>query len=121
MRFTYLAAPAALALTGAALAPVAPGASGPPAHAARARVAVTAKEFAFALRPTSARHGSATFTIKNAGKVEHDFKIAGKTTPKIKPKKSATLTVGLKKGTYHYLCTLPGHAAAGMKGTFRVR
>jgi uncharacterized cupredoxin-like copper-binding protein len=120
MKPAHLAAPAALALSAAALAPIAFGASEPGAHAAKARVSVTAKEFAFALRPTSAKHGRVTFTIKNAGKIEHDFKIAGKRTPKIKPKKSATLTVGLRKGSYKYICTLPGHAASGMRGTFRV-
>ena len=26
-----------------------------------------------------------------------------------------------KKGKYPYLCTVPGHAAAGMKGVFTVR
>ena len=34
--------------------------------------------------------------------------------------KHATLTVRLKKGKYSYKCTVPGHAAAGMKGTFTV-
>ncbi len=52
----------------------------------------------------------------------HDFKIAGKKTPLIKPGKSATLKVTLKKHKkYAYLCTVPGHAAAGMKGTFTVK
>jgi uncharacterized cupredoxin-like copper-binding protein len=116
----YLAIPATLALGATAVVPLAVGASHPQAHAAKARVAVAAKEFKFALRPTSARHGRVSFTIKNVGKIQHDFKIAGKKTRKINPKKSTTLTVNLKKGTYHYLCTLPGHAASGMKGTFRV-
>ena len=36
------------------------------------------------------------------------------------PGKSATLVVTLKKGKkYTYICTVPGHAAAGMKGTFK--
>jgi uncharacterized cupredoxin-like copper-binding protein len=26
-----------------------------------------------------------------------------------------------KKGKYSYLCTVPGHAAGGMKGVFTVR
>ena len=26
-----------------------------------------------------------------------------------------------KKGSYRFLCTVSGHAAAGMKGTFRVK
>ena len=39
----------------------------------------------------------------------------------IKTGKSASLTVPLKKGTYKYVCTIPGHAASGMKGKFRVK
>ena len=45
----------------------------------------------------------------------------GKVTPKLKPGKSVTLTVVLKKGKAPYLCTLPGHAAAGMKGVITVK
>jgi plastocyanin len=120
MKPAYLAVPAALALGATAVVPLAVGASHPRAHGAKASVAVSAKEFKFALRPTAAPHGTVAFNVTNTGKIQHDFKIAGKATPKINPKKSATLTVNLKKGTYNYICTLPGHAAAGMKGTFRV-
>ena len=36
--------------------------------------------------------------------------------------KSTTLTVKLlKAGKYKFLCTVPGHAAAGMKGVLTVR
>ena len=36
--------------------------------------------------------------------------------------KTARLVVTFKKkGKYTYLCTVPGHAAAGMKGVFTVR
>ena len=38
---------------------------------------------------------------------------------KLKPGKSATLKVTLKKGSYKYICTVPGHASFGMKGTFK--
>ena len=58
--------------------------------------------------------------MTNKGKIPHDFKIGGKTTPVIKPGGSATLKVTLKKGSSAYLCTIPGHAAAGMKGTLKV-
>jgi uncharacterized cupredoxin-like copper-binding protein len=116
----HIIGPAALAVTGVALTPVALAAAGPGAHAAKATVSVTAKEFKFTLKPTSAKHGSVSFNIKNAGKVDHDFKIAGKKTSKIAKGKSATLTVNLKKGSYQYVCTLPGHAASGMKGNFKV-
>jgi uncharacterized cupredoxin-like copper-binding protein len=121
MKRAYVLVPAALGLAAAAVVPVAVGASQPAAHAAKASVAVSAREFKFALRPTSATHGSVTFNVKNAGKIAHDFKIAGKKTPLVQPRKTARLTLNLKKGSYKYLCTVPGHAASGMQGTFRVR
>jgi uncharacterized cupredoxin-like copper-binding protein len=110
-----------LAVTTAALAPIAIGSSDPGARVTKTSVSVTAKEFKFALRPTRATHGSVTFRIRNAGTLAHDFKIAGRKTAKIPRGKSATLTVSLRRGTYRYICTIPGHAASGMKGTFRVR
>ena len=37
------------------------------------------------------------------------------------PRKSASLTIAFKKaGSFEYLCTVPGHAAAGMKGNLNV-
>lgn len=71
---------------------------------------------------TLARPGKATFLFKNIGHVLHDFKINGKKTPLIEPGTTAKLVVTFKKkGKYPYLCTVPGHAQAGMKGTFAVR
>jgi uncharacterized cupredoxin-like copper-binding protein len=90
------------------------------AHAA-ASVAVSGKEYSFSLSSTSAGHGRITFRFSNRGKIGHDFKIDGKMTPVINPGKTATFTVSLKKGTYGFLCTVPGHAQLGMKGTFRVK
>jgi uncharacterized cupredoxin-like copper-binding protein len=92
-----------------------------PARATATSVKVTASEFKFALSPTSAKAGSVTFTVVNKGKLAHDFKIAGKKTALISPGKSGKVTVTLKAGKYPYLCTVPGHAAAGMKGTFVVK
>ena len=42
-------------------------------------------------------------------------------TPKLKPVKTVSLTVTLKKGKAPYLCTIPGHAAAGMRGVITVK
>jgi uncharacterized cupredoxin-like copper-binding protein len=84
-------------------------------------VSVTGKEYKFTLSKKSVRHGSVTFKFKNAGKLSHDFKIAGKQTKIItKGKSAAPLTVKLKKGSYKYICTIPGHTDKGMKGTLRV-
>jgi uncharacterized cupredoxin-like copper-binding protein len=90
-------------------------------NAARATsVSVTAKEFSFKLSRRSAPHGKVTFKVVNKGSIKHDFKIAGKKTKLLGHNKSATLVVTLTKGKkYTYICTVPGHAAAGMKGTFK--
>jgi plastocyanin len=37
------------------------------------------------------------------------------------PGKTTSLTVTLEKGRYTFLCPVPGHAQAGMKGTLTVR
>jgi uncharacterized cupredoxin-like copper-binding protein len=86
-------------------------------------IQVKGGEFYFKLSTKSiARPGKVTFVFKNIGHVTHDFKINGRTTPKIGPGKTARLIVTFKKkGKFSYLCTVPGHAAAGMKGVFTVR
>jgi uncharacterized cupredoxin-like copper-binding protein len=86
-------------------------------------VQVKGGEFFFRLSTKSvSKPGKVTFAFKNIGHVLHDFKINGKKTPLIQPGKTATLVVSFKKkGKYPYLCTVPGHAEAGMKGTFTVR
>ena len=82
-----------------------------------------AGEFFFKLSKSSiAKPGTVAFAVKNVGHLAHDFKIAGKKTALIQPGKSATLKVTFAKaGKYAYLCTVPGHASAGMKGRFTVR
>lgn len=85
------------------------------------RVTVTMTEFKFKLSKTRVNTGTVIFTVVNKGKIVHDFKIHGKRTPLIKPGHKATLKVVFKKkGTYAYLCTVPGHAQAGMKGRLGV-
>jgi outer membrane protein assembly factor BamB len=86
-------------------------------------VQVKGGEFFFRLSTKSiAKPGKLTFVFKNIGHVAHDFKINGKQTPLIQPGRTARLVVSFKKkGKYPYLCTVPGHAEAGMKGVFTVR
>ena len=86
-------------------------------------IQVKGGEFFFRLSTkTVARPGRVTFVFRNVGHVLHDFKINGIRTPLISPGKTARLVVTFKKkGKYAYLCTVPGHAAAGMRGTLTVR
>jgi uncharacterized cupredoxin-like copper-binding protein len=93
-----------------------------PSHASGGSVTVTASEFKFKLSTAVvASPGAVTFTVVNKGKLPHDFKIGGKKTALLSPGKSAKLTVTLKAGKFPYLCTVAGHAAAGMKGTLTVK
>jgi plastocyanin len=113
---------AAIVITAAAsTAQIASAGDQPTAQASASTVNVSGKEFAFTLSPSSAKAGSVTFKFTNKGRLKHDFKIAGKQTKILSKGKSQSITVKLKKGSYSYLCTVKGHAAAGMKGKFRVR
>jgi uncharacterized cupredoxin-like copper-binding protein len=99
-------------------------------------VTVTAgkpSEFGFKLSTKSVKHGPVTFKVTNGGAIPHTFKVCsspkggtansckGKGTPTISPGSSATLSVTFSSaGSYEYLCTVPGHAAGGMKGVLKV-
>jgi uncharacterized cupredoxin-like copper-binding protein len=93
------------------------------AAAAATTIQVKGGEFFFRLSTKSiSKPGKVTFAFKNIGHVAHDFNISGKKTPLIQPGRTARLVVTFKKkGKWVYKCTVPGHAAAGMKGTFTVR
>jgi plastocyanin len=112
-------------LTTAAIVVLAAAAVAVPAFArsqvTTTKVAVTATEFHFKLSRASAPHGVVVFTVTNKGATAHNFKIGGHATKLISPGSSAKLSVKLAKGRYKYLCTVAGHAAAGMKGTFVVK
>jgi uncharacterized cupredoxin-like copper-binding protein len=90
-------------------------------------------EFSFAVSKKRLPLGKAVFKVTNKGTIGHSFKVCaspkggkansckGKATRVLAPRQSTTLTVVFKKkGVYEYLCTVPGHAAAGMKGVLRV-
>jgi uncharacterized cupredoxin-like copper-binding protein len=90
-------------------------------------------EFRFTLSVKSVPHGAVTFKVTNKGALGHDFKVctapvktaaatacAGKGTG-VLTSGSSTLKITFKKaGTYEYLCSVPGHAAGGMKGLLKV-
>ncbi len=96
-------------------------------------VAGKPSEFRFTLSTRSVKQGTVTFKLTNKGALPHDLKLcsrstggdanscAGKTSTTISPGGSTNLKVTFAtKGTYEYLCTVPGHAAAGMKGDIKV-
>jgi plastocyanin len=85
-----------------------------------ATIKVSETEFKIALLPKRVKHGLIRFVVKNNGKLPHNFVIRGRQTPVIKPGKSASINVQLPKGKYKYVCSIKGHAAAGMKGVLVV-
>jgi nitrite reductase (NO-forming) len=122
MKFAIVIAAASVALLAAEL-PAATGARTPRATTAASTAdSVKATEFKYALAKTKVSRGTVTFKVKNSGHVKHDFKINGKKTKLLSPGASATLKVSFSKaGRYTYLCTVPGHAQAGMKGKLTVK
>ena len=114
----------------------APAAMARPGATKVANVTVTAgkpAEFHFIVAPGTVKSGVIVFKITNKGALPHDFKLCskrnqplattctGRATKQINPGQTATLRVSvLLKGAYEYLCTVPGHAAGGMKGFLKV-
>lgn len=73
----------------------------------------------------TAKAGKVTITFTNKAPEGHNFTIEGPSGQKLGATPtfdggSKTLTVTLKPGKYPYLCTVPGHAMGGMKGTLTV-
>jgi uncharacterized cupredoxin-like copper-binding protein len=112
-------------------------------HAASSKVTVITvtagrpSELAFKLSKFSrVPTGMVTFKVTNLGVAFHNFKVCtipvpgaagaknvcfGKSTRLLKHGQSATLKVAFSlSGKYEFLCTVTGHAAAGMKGLLGV-
>ena len=114
---------AALSIAALAVVPLAGARADRQTAPAATTIQVKGGEFFFRLsKKTIAKPGKVTFSFKNVGHVTHDFSILGKKTRLIQPGRTTRLVVTFKKkGKYVYKCTVPGHAAAGMKGSFTVR
>src|SRR5262245_40625307 len=65
-------------------------------------------------------------TLRNGGSIPHDFALAEGVSGPVKIEaqsgQTASGTFSIDKpGTYTFVCSVPGHAAAGMRGTITVR
>ena len=132
MTRAYLLAAACLAASSLIAAP----AMARPGATTVTNVTVTAgkpSEFRFTLSTSTVTRGIIVFKVTNHGSVPHAFKMCtarnkpladscpGTGTRLISPGQSNTLRIAiLLKGSYQYLCTVPGHAASGMKGILKV-
>jgi plastocyanin len=81
-------------------------------------VNVGESEWKIALPRTTFAAGTYTFDVKKGGKVAHNLTVDGpggkEATPDLAGGKSAMLTVDLKRGTYDFFCSVPGHKQLGM-------
>jgi len=86
-------------------------------------ISVDARDFAFTLSRRSVPAGSTVrFVVRNRGNAVHDFVVAKKKrTRELRSGQRQTITVAFPhKGTFRFLCSVPGHARLGMKGAFGV-
>lgn len=78
----------------------------------------------YSVKTLRAKAGKVTIRYANSSGIDHNVRVRlGKTKlggTKTITKGTTTVTVTLKKGTYTFYCSLPGHEQAGMKGTLRV-
>jgi plastocyanin len=79
---------------------------------------------AFLFGKAQAKPGPATFDMPNQSPIQHDIAITGPVSgkgPVVGKGGVSSFQVTLKPGSYTFLCTVPGHAAGGMKGTLVVK
>ena len=71
--------------------------------------------------------GKVTIVMSNPSSIPHDIALKGGGLKKpvvgkiVGKGKTSTISATLKKGTYTFYCSVPGHEQAGMKGTLTVK
>jgi uncharacterized cupredoxin-like copper-binding protein len=93
-------------------------------------VKVVASDLKFAPTTIQAKVGQPVkLALENKGAIEHDIEfptlVADKSGANLKAVAKTGQTATLEftptaKGSYEFICTIPGHKAAGMKGTINV-
>jgi mono/diheme cytochrome c family protein len=109
--------------TGLLATAVQPAGSNKPAIEKNGVLAIAADpggQLLFVNKTAEAKAGAVKIEMPNQSGVDHNIAIAGKGAGKIVAKGVSEFTANLTPGKYTYLCEVPGHAAAGMKGTLTV-
>ena len=103
----------------------APSSSSAAVVAAGAAGAVEVSAFDLGFTPTTTTVNAAgryAITLKNTGQITHDLTFPdGKTTGLVDAGKAAIVEVEVPLAGLTFICSIPGHAAAGMKGTITVK
>jgi uncharacterized cupredoxin-like copper-binding protein len=118
-----------------------PAATAKPAPALAHSVGVSLHEFKVDATTTAAAAGKVTFSVRNTGKITHEFVVLRTSKPAgalmngaradesgnvgetgdMAAGTSKRLTLNLKPGHYALVCNLPGHYKAGQHTDFTVR
>jgi glucose/arabinose dehydrogenase len=85
-------------------------------------IRVDAGDYSFKLSRRAVPAGSTVrFVVRNRGNAVHDFVVNRRRTRLLQRGQRQTITVRFqRKGVYRFLCSVPGHARLGMRGTFSV-
>lgn len=82
-------------------------------------------KLAYVKTTLTAKPGKITLVMPNPSVLPHNIAIQGKgfdiKGPVVGKGKTSTVSATLKAGTYTFYCSVPGHEAAGMKGTLTVK
>jgi mono/diheme cytochrome c family protein len=103
---------------------VKPAGAGKPAVASGGKLTIAADpngQLAFVTNKATATAGKLTIDMPNQSGTPHNIAIAGKGAGKVVPKGTSSFTADFTPGTYTFLCEVPGHEQAGMKGTLTVK
>jgi plastocyanin len=89
------------------------------------KLAASPTDLAFDKKTLSSSPGEVTIDFENPASLEHNVAIEqeGEIVAESETIASGktSVTADLAPGTYTFLCTIPGHAEAGMEGTLTVR
>jgi nitrite reductase (NO-forming) len=120
--WTYAPATAAPAAA-AAVAPATSAAPAAPAAATTPIGTIDVEAFDLGFKPkalTVDKAGRYTVNLKNTGQMPHEITFPSGETAQAPAGGTATLEVDVPEGGTTFLCSIPGHAAAGMTGAITV-
>jgi nitrite reductase (NO-forming) len=122
---TWTYAPGGSSGTAAGSSPTTPGTNaGAVASPAAAVGTIKISAFDLGFKPASVEvdaAGSYAVEFQNTGAAPHDLTFADGTKIAADPGKSASGTVAVPAAGLTFICSIPGHAAAGMKGMVMVK
>jgi plastocyanin len=89
------------------------------------QLAASPTEIAYDKKSLSSRPGEVTIEFDNPAAIEHDVAIEQDgeeiAASDLITEGKTSVSADLAAGTYRFLCTVPGHAEAGMEGTLTVK